>query len=65
MILAALTLLTAQMHQESVMPPPPRGRLPRPVANAPIMRVNQNRVAAGALQPVGRRPDLTTHTIDG
>jgi FtsP/CotA-like multicopper oxidase with cupredoxin domain len=48
-VLAALTLLGAPLLQESVMAPPPRGRLPRPVANAPIMQVNQNRVAAGTL----------------
>ena len=48
-VLAALSLLSAPLLQESVMAPPPRGRLPRPVANAPIMQVNQNRHAAGTL----------------
>src|SRR5512133_1059545 len=35
--------------QESVMPPAPRFPLPRPVANAPMARVNDNRHAAGSL----------------
>lgn len=48
-VLAALSLLSTPLLQESIMPAPPRGRLPRPVANAPIMQVNQNRVAAGTL----------------
>ena len=48
-VLAALSLLSAPLLQESVMAAPPRGRLPRPVANAPIMRVNDNRQPAGTL----------------
>ena len=48
-VLAALTLLSAPLLQESVMAPPPRGKLPRPVPNAPIMRVNDNRTPAGTL----------------
>ena len=35
--------------QESVVPPPPRVPLPRPVANASIVRVNDNRHPAGTL----------------
>jgi FtsP/CotA-like multicopper oxidase with cupredoxin domain len=35
--------------QESVVPPPERVPLPRPVANAPIARVNDNRRPAGTL----------------
>jgi FtsP/CotA-like multicopper oxidase with cupredoxin domain len=41
-LLFALSLL-----QESVVPPPPRLPLPRPVANAPVAQVNDNRQAAG------------------
>ncbi len=48
-VLAALSLLSAPLVQESVMAPPPRGRLPRPVPTAPIMRVNDNRQPAGTL----------------
>jgi len=40
-------LLTASLVQESVVPPPPRMPLPRPVANAPIAQVNDNRQPAG------------------
>jgi FtsP/CotA-like multicopper oxidase with cupredoxin domain len=43
----AILLLTASLVQESVTPPPPRIPLPRPVANAPIAAVNDNRQPAG------------------
>jgi hypothetical protein len=52
-LLAALTMLSAPLIQESVVPAPPRGSLPRPMANTPIMQVNQNR------QPVGTRNGAT------
>ncbi len=52
----AAVLLAAPM-QESVFPPPPRIPLPRPVANAPMAQVNDNR------QPAGRF-DGTTLTLD-
>ena len=42
-------LLSASLLQESVVPPPPRVPLPRPVANAPIAQVNDNRRPAGTL----------------
>jgi len=45
---AALLLATA-LFQESVTPPPARLPLPRPVANAPIAQVNDNRRPAGTL----------------
>src|SRR5215213_516885 len=45
---AALLLATA-LFQESVTPPPARLPLPRPVANAPIAQVNDNRQPAGTL----------------
>jgi len=46
-VLTALLLASASPPQESVVPPIPRVPLPRPVANAPIARVNDNRLAAG------------------
>ena len=47
----AVFLLSAVLPppQESVVPPPPRVPLPRPVANASIARVNDNRHPAGTL----------------
>ncbi|MDF2770511.1 MAG: hypothetical protein K0S86_4 [Geminicoccaceae bacterium] len=45
----AALLLVATLVQESVTPPPPRLALPRPVANAPIAQVNDNRQPAGSL----------------
>jgi FtsP/CotA-like multicopper oxidase with cupredoxin domain len=48
-MLAALLIASAQLTQESVVPPAPRKPLPRPVANAPLTRVNDNRRPAGNL----------------
>src|SRR3954469_21917848 len=48
-ILTALLFATASPPQESVAPPPPRLPLPRPAANAPMARVNDNRHPAGSL----------------
>jgi FtsP/CotA-like multicopper oxidase with cupredoxin domain len=48
-ILTALLLATASPPQESVVPPAPRISLPRPVANAPLAKVNDNRRPAGTL----------------
>jgi len=48
-VVAALVLSAALPPQESVAPPPPRIPLPRPVANASIARVNDNRHPAGTL----------------
>jgi FtsP/CotA-like multicopper oxidase with cupredoxin domain len=45
--------------QESVMPAPPRLPLPRPVANAPVARVNDNRQPAGT-----RRGDTLTLALE-
>ena len=42
-------LLVAALFQESVAPPPPRLALPRPVANAPVAQLNDNRQPAGTL----------------
>src|ERR1041384_877257 len=47
--LAAVLLSVALPPQESVVPPPPRATLPRPVADAAIARVNDNRRPAGVL----------------
>ncbi|MES2525201.1 MAG: multicopper oxidase domain-containing protein [Gemmatimonadota bacterium] len=46
--LFALLLVMAPQMQESVVPPTAREPLPRPVANAAVARVNQNRTPAGA-----------------
>jgi len=48
-MLAALLFATAAPPQESVVPPGPRAALPRPVASAPMVRVNDNRRPAGNL----------------
>src|SRR5512133_1854055 len=48
-VLAALLFATAAPPQESVVPPAPRVALPRPVARAPMVRVNDNRRPAGSL----------------
>jgi|KBSSwiStaDraftv2_1062776.scaffolds.fasta_scaffold40319_4 FtsP/CotA-like multicopper oxidase with cupredoxin domain len=51
MVFSALAALYASLSlvQESVVPPPPRDPLPRPVANAPLAQVNDNRRPAGTL----------------
>jgi FtsP/CotA-like multicopper oxidase with cupredoxin domain len=48
-MLAALLVASAVLPQESVVPPAPREPLPRPVANAPLTHVNDNRRPAGTL----------------
>ena len=48
-MLAALVFTSAALLQESVVPPAPREPLPRPVPNAPLTHVNDNRRAAGNL----------------
>jgi hypothetical protein len=48
-MLAALVVASALMPQESVVPPAPRVPLPRPVADAPMVHVNDNRRPAGNL----------------
>src|SRR5205085_4166015 len=48
-MLAAFLFATASPPQESVVPPAPRVPLPRPVANAPMAHVNDNRRPAGSL----------------
>ena len=45
--LAALWFASVSLQQESVVPPPPRRPLPRPVAGAPLAQVNDNRRPAG------------------
>jgi manganese oxidase len=48
-LLAALLVASASLPQESVVPPAPREPLPRPVPNAPMTQVNDNRRPAGTL----------------
>ena len=48
--LSASLLAGFALLQESVIPPPPRLALPRPVADAPIATANQNRRPAGTLE---------------
>ena len=57
--LYALLLVLAPQMQESVVPPTARETLPRPVANAPLARVNQNRHPAGT-----RVRDTLTLSLD-
>jgi manganese oxidase len=45
---AALWIATPLL-QDAVVKPPPRLPLPRPVANAPLVDINQNRASAGKL----------------
>ncbi len=48
-VLAALVFVSALPLQESVVSPPPRYALPRPVASAALAQVNDNRHPAGTL----------------
>lgn len=48
-LLAAFLFGSTPLLQESVVPPPPRPSLPRPVAGAPVAQVNDNRRPAGTL----------------
>jgi FtsP/CotA-like multicopper oxidase with cupredoxin domain len=48
-MLVAVLFASAALPQESVVPPAPREPLPRPVANAPLAHVNDNRRPAGRL----------------
>src|SRR4029078_5164110 len=57
-VLPAL-LFAASLLQESVVPPEARAPLPRPVANEPIARVNNNLPAAGS-----RSGDTLTLSLD-
>lgn len=57
--LGAALLLSFSPLQESVIPAPPRLPLPRPVANAPVALVNDNRQPAGA-----RSGDTLTLALD-
>ena len=48
-MLAAVLFASTWLPQESVVAPAAREPLPRPVANAPLARVNDNRRPAGRL----------------
>src|SRR5687767_1655087 len=48
-MLAAFAFATASLLQESVVPAAPREPLPRPVPNAPMTQVNDNRRPTGRL----------------
>lgn len=58
-VLPFALLLSASLQQESVVPPPPRLALPRPVAGAPLALVNDNRRPAGV-----RRGDTLRVALD-
>ena len=60
--LAAVLFASASLAQESVVPAPPRVPLPRPVANAPMAQVNDNRRAAGTLS--GRTLTLSLDIVE-
>lgn len=47
--LHAMLVVAAPLLQDAVIPPPPRVPLPRPVANAAMATINQNRAPAGRL----------------
>ena len=61
-MLAAVLIASASLPQESVVPPAPRVPLPRPVASAPMTRVNDNRRPAGSLS--GRTLTLSLDIVD-
>jgi FtsP/CotA-like multicopper oxidase with cupredoxin domain len=46
----AMIWVATPMLQDAIVKPLPRLPLPRPVANAPMVDINQNRVAAGKLE---------------
>ena len=48
-IIGAMIWVTTPMLQDAIVKPPPRLPLPRPVANAPMVDINQNRIAAGRI----------------
>ncbi|HJU89774.1 MAG TPA: multicopper oxidase domain-containing protein [Gemmatimonadaceae bacterium] len=48
--LQALVLALTPLLQDAIIAPPPRRPLPRPVSNAPLAAINQNRIPAGKLQ---------------
>lgn len=49
MMLPALVWVVTPLLQDAIVKPLPRLPLPRPVANAPMVDINQNRVPAGRL----------------
>ena len=48
--LHAMLWVTTPLLQDAIVKPLPRQPLPRPVANAPMVLINQNRVPAGTLE---------------
>src|SRR5687768_13616402 len=48
--LNAMLWLATPLLQDAIVAPPPRRPLPRPVANAPMATINQNRIPAGRLE---------------
>ena len=61
-MLAAFAFASASLLQESVVPPAPREPLPRPVLNAPMTQVNDNRRPAGSLS--GRTLTLSLDVVE-
>ncbi len=47
--LNAMLWIATPLLQDAIVKPLPRLPLPRPAANAPMVTINQNRVAAGRL----------------
>lgn len=60
--LHAMLWVATPLLQDALVAPPPRRPLPRPVANAPLVAVNQNRVAAGKL--AGNTLTLTLDIVE-
>jgi FtsP/CotA-like multicopper oxidase with cupredoxin domain len=61
-VLAALLFASASLAQESVVPPAARFPLPRPVPDAPVAEVNDNRHPAGTLS--GRTLTLSLDIVE-
>lgn len=61
--LHAMLWVATPLVQDAIVAPPPRRPLPRPVANAPMAVINQNRVPAGRI--VNRTLTLALDIVEG